>query len=234
LRYGLACAFLLLGLLWFFNSQLYQRHGSVSDRQQKVARIAEPINVGSAQRGSTGNSATVKMEAKDFDTAKTKKLVANALRGIANARTYRMVMTSYLSSSERQTLSSFTVIHENSPTRGNLIRCDTISFDAATMQPIQGGSRIQITNELGNWEMGEGHGRDGIAFQLNNNEDPTETVAMNNSYQTSAQSIESADNMNDYAVADGEIADKPVLYVTESNQTSRGSFSYVYTIDAIN
>jgi hypothetical protein len=173
------------------------------------------------------------MEAKDFDTAKAKKLVANALRGVVNAKTYRMVMTSYLSSNERQTLSSFTVIRENSPTRGTLIRCDTIYFDAATMEPIPGGSRTQITNELGNWELGEGHGKDGIAFLLNNNEDPTETVAMNNSYSTSAQTIESADNMNNFAVADGKLGDKPVLYVTESGPTPRGTFSYVYTVDAV-
>jgi hypothetical protein len=121
-------------------------------------------------------------------------------------------------------------------TRGDLYRCDTINFDSATMKPISGLNRVEISNELGNWEMGDGQGKEGIAFLLKNNEMPTETIGLNNGLKIDAQTIDSPDDNDSFSVANGTVGEEPVLYVTRTialNGAPAGtSIAEVYTIDA--
>jgi hypothetical protein len=237
LRYSLACVILLLLLVYFFRSAL---HGSRRELNQGTAIPAVESNRQLVSRTGEDSSAPVKLDAKDIDAAKAKKIIANALWAIVNAKSYRMVMTSYYSSSDppKGLYASFTLVHDKSVTRGDLFRCDTIYLDEATMKPLPGLSRVQISNELGNWEMGDGAGREGVAFLLKNNEDPSETIGMNNGFRTNAQTIDSPDDNDSFSVANGTVGGKPVLLVTRTialtGPQTGTTVDELYTIDAAN
>jgi hypothetical protein len=223
----LVCFFLLLALVgflfWHFRGERPQR---VED--EIVAASVAPIELQSMPQGNGAVSSTGRLDAKNIDAAKAKKLIASALRAIVNAESYRMTMTSL---SSNGLSASFTLIHVKSPTRGDLFRMDIVNYDA-TMKPVPGLSRTEITNERGNWHMSDGGGEDGIAFLLKDNQEPGDTVGFHKAFEADAEHIESADNHYDYTATIGRMDDRSIVNITEKT-TSTGETVGVYRIDAV-
>jgi hypothetical protein len=185
---------------------------------------------------------TGKLDAKNIDAAKARKIIARALLAIANSKSYKMVMTSYYFSGDGLTkfLASFTLVREKSPTRGDLLRCDTLNFSAPTagfssetMKVVPHMSRTQIANEAGNWDMGDGMGKEGVAFHVMGGDAPSETVGMNQSYKVDAEGIESAADHSTFDVANGSDGEEPVLNITRTQTYNGTAFSIIYVIDAV-
>ena len=238
LRVGLAFAILAFGILYFLRRQFPRVHGT---EKNGIADHTVQANLQSLTRAKRGLPTTRRLDANDIDAAKARKLIANARWAIVNAKSYRMVSAGSGTSGDGQTtfLTSFTLIHEKSQKRGDLFRCDTIIFSAPTstfspetMKPMPRSSRIQITNEDGNWEMGDQPGRDGIAFLLKDNQDPIETVAMNRSFALDAQGVESVDDQSSFTAANGNVDGTPVVNITRTEPPPHGPTT-IYTIDAV-
>jgi hypothetical protein len=101
------------------------------------------------------------------------------------------------------------------------------------MSPLAGANRTEITNEEGNWDMGDEPGKEGVVFLLNDGKAPLNTIQMNHSYLLDAQEMESTDDHSTYDVANGESNGTPVLQITRTDMHSTGySTTLVYTIDS--
>ena len=218
LRIGLAIAVLILGLLYLLRRKSPPVRGPES--KSIAANTIQP-DLQSAPRIKGAGSTTRKLDAKDIDAAKAKKLIASALWRIVNAKSYRMVMTSVWNAGS----ASFTLIHAKSPTRGDLFRMDTVNYDT-TMKPVPGLSRIEITNERGNWEMDDEAGSEGVAFLLKDSQDPVDTVALHKRFEADAQEMENDVNDCDCKATNASMNNRPVINITYGGPT--------YTIDAVN
>jgi hypothetical protein len=230
-RKGPLLAVLLLGLLCLFIRRVYVSR-TIGRAEQKIAQIAVPQNLNSPPRASERLPVSAHLDAKDIDASKAKRLIATGLWAYVNAKSSKLVMTSL--SANSGVYASFTLVHHKSPTRGDLFRCETINFDAASMTPIPGLGRVEITNEIGNWEMREGAGGDGVAFLLKNNDVPTDTVGLRNEFKTTAQTIDSSQNNLGYTATNAVLGGKPVVNITETTNGPDGATRAIYTIDATN
>jgi hypothetical protein len=224
-------------LFWRFQEEWFGKHDN-----QTTSKPADHAMVRSTPRTAGPIPRNGKLDARDIDAPKARKLIARALLAIANAKSYRMVMTSYYFSGDGLTkfLASFTLVHEKSSTRGDLLRCDTLNFSAPTsdfsaktMKLVPYMSRTQIANETGNWDMGDGIGKEGVAFHVTGGEAPSETFGMNGSFKLDAEGIESASDDSTFDVTNGTVGEKPVLNIART-QTYKGTkFGFVYVIDSI-
>ncbi len=152
-----------------------------------------------------------------------------------------MVMTSYGVSGNGliKFYSSFTVLHERSPAKGDLFRMDILNFsgpaanfNAETMKMEPGTRRTEITNEAGNWDFGDGPGKEGVAFLLTGKEAPIDTIGMYQSYKGAAEAVESAGDQSTFTVANASQDGRPVLNITRTLPSNGTTLTTVYEIDA--
>jgi hypothetical protein len=221
-RYGVALAILLLVLVCFLRWKSKRANGT---RNAVIAVNTVQPSLPLLLRGVEETPTTGKLEANNVGSTKARKLIATALRAVLHAKSYRIVMTSAYSNGGA---ASFTFVHVKSAVRGDLFRTDTVNFDAS-MKPVPGLSRVEITNERGNWDMGDSAGKEGIAFLLTDNQDPVNTVGLYKAFEKDAQRIDSVENLDDYTATNSIVENRPVVSISRKVSGAVGS---VYTLDA--
>jgi hypothetical protein len=226
-----------LVLLW-----LFRKSQAPSNPERVSVAAVTKTKVQSAMQTVGAFPSVERLDARKVNAAMARKLIARSLRGIANAKSYKMVMTtsSHSGNGLIEFYASFTLVHERSQTRGDLFRMDTLNFsgptatfNAETMKIIPGTSRTEITNENGNWDMGDGPGKEGVAFLITSNEVPVDTVGMHQSLGKEADEIESADDQSTFEVSNGSDGGNQVLSVTRTRTINGARVSSVYELDPV-